>query len=94
MKEAFGGVFFKEFVLFFGESLQYYITEERNGEEMLTESGSLQRSDGSGYEEESRYRMINDIVISQSMEDFDTMDNLLEEYLKKEFLNEKLFVLR
>ena len=38
--------------------------------------------------------MINDIVISQSMEDFDTMDDLLEEYLKKEFLNEKLFVLR
>lgn len=94
MKEAFGGVFFKEFVLFFGESLQYYITEERNGEEMLTESGSLQRGDGSGYEEESRYRTINDIVISQSMEDFDTMDNLLEEYLKKEFLNERLFVLR
>ena len=93
MKEVFGGVFFMEFVLFFGESLQYYITEERDGEEKLTESGTLQKSDNSGYEEESRYRMINDIVISRSMEDYDTMDDLLEEYLKKEFLNEKLFVL-
>ena len=29
MREAYGGVCFKAFVLFFGESLQYYITEER-----------------------------------------------------------------
>lgn len=94
MKEAFGGVFFKEFILFFGEDLQYYITEERDGEEKLTESGTLQKSDQSDLEEGSRYRMINDIVISRSMEDFDTMDDLLEEYYRKEFLNERLFSLK
>ncbi len=27
MREVYGGVCFKEFILFFGESLQYYITE-------------------------------------------------------------------
>lgn len=94
MKEAFGGVFFKEFILFFGEELQYYIMEERDGEEKLTESGTLQKSDQSDLEEGSRYRMINDIVISRSMEDFDTMDDLLEEYYRKEFLNERLFSLK
>ncbi|MGN0167236.1 MAG: DUF5717 family protein [Acetatifactor sp.] len=94
MQEAYGGVCFKEFILFFGESLQYYITEEKNGEAQLTESGTLQKSDISGEECDSRYQLVNDIVISKTLEDFDTMDNLLEEYRKKEFLNGKLFQLK
>lgn len=94
MREAYGGVFFKEFILFFGESLQYYITEEKNGKEQLTESDTVQKSDIGGSEEESRYRLINDIVISKTLQDFDTMDNLLEEYYKKEFLNSRLFELK
>lgn len=94
MREVYPGVCFKEFVLFFGEKLQYYITEERDGEERLTESGTLQKSDIRGGESDSRYQLINDIVISKTLEDFNTMDSLLEEYRKKEFLNGKLFELR
>lgn len=94
MQEVLGGVCFKEFVLFFGETLQYYITEERDGEEQLTESGNLQKSDIRGEGHDSRYQLLNDIVISKTLEDFDTMDNLLEEYKKKEFLNGKLFGLK
>ena len=91
MREVYSGVCFKEFTLFFGEKLQYYITEERNGEAQLTESGTLQKSDISGAESESRYQMVNDIVISKTLEDFSTMDSLLEEYCKKDFLNGRLF---
>lgn len=94
MREVYAGVFFKEFVLFFGESLQYYITEERGGEEQLTESGTLQKSDIRGNEAESRYHLVNDIVISKTLEDFDTMDHLLEEYYRREFLNGRLFELK
>lgn len=94
MKEAYGGVFFKEFVLFFGETVQYYITEEKDGEEQLTESGTLQRSDETGDEEESRYRLINDIVVSRALQDRDTMDRLLEEYYRKDFIGGKLFSLK
>ncbi len=90
MKEAYGGVFFKEFVLFFGETVQYYITEEKDGEEQLTESGTLQRSDETGDEEESRYRLINDIVVSRALQDRDTMDRLLG----KDFIGGKLFSLK
>ena len=94
MREVYAGVFFKEFILFFGESLQYYITEERNGDEQLTESGTLRKSDIRGNEAESRYHLVNDIVISKTLEDFDTMDHLLEEYYRKEFLNGRLFELK
>lgn len=94
MREAFSGVYFKEFILFFGESVQYYITEEKNGEEQLTESGTLQKSDIQGKENDSRYQLINDIVISKVLQDYDTMDKLLEEYRKKEFMGARLFELR
>lgn len=94
MKEVYGGVCFKEFILFFGESLQYYITEELNGDEQLTESGTLQKSDIRGSESDSRYHLVNDIVISKTLQDYETMDNLLEEYYRKEFLNSRLFELK
>lgn len=90
MKEAYGGVCFKPFVLFFGESLQYYITEEQDGIAQVTGSGILPRSDGSAGEE-GRYQLINDIVTAEAMRDYDTMDELLEEYYRKDFLNDRLF---
>lgn len=94
MREACGGVCFQEFILFFGESLQYYITEEREDGEQLTESGSLQKSDVRDSESDSRYHLLNDILLSKSLEDYETMDNLLEEYHRKEFLNGRLFELK
>lgn len=93
MREVFGGVCFKEFVLFFGEKLQYYIMEEKDGEEQLTESGTLQRNEFSDDAEESRFGLINDMVISKTMQDYDTLDKLLEEYFRREFFNGELFQL-
>ncbi len=94
MRDVYGGFCFKEFVLFFGESIQYYITEEKNGEEQLTESGTLQNSDAGSGRENGRFQMVNDIILSKVMEDYDTMDDLLKEYCRKEFLNGKLFALK
>ena len=94
MREAYGGVFFKDVILFFGESLQYYITEEKDGNTQVTESRTIQKGDGAGEEEDSRYRLLNDIVMARSLQDYNTMDNLLEEYYRRDFLNSRLFVLR
>ncbi len=94
MREVYGGVFAKEFILFFGESLQYYITEERDGREQLTVSGTLLKSDSPGGEGNSRFQLINDILISKSLQDTDTLDNLLEEYYRKDYLGGRLFRLK
>lgn len=91
MQEAYGGVYFKEFILFFGESLQYYIVEEGPNGEELTESGTAQKSDIHSGDTSGKYNLINDIVISKSLQDYDTMDNLMEEYYRKECWNEELF---
>ncbi len=94
MREVCSGVCFKEFVLFFGENLQYYIMEECDGKEQLTESGNLQKSDIRGDAGDWRYEMINDIIISKTLEDYDTLDGLLDEYYRREYLYENLFELQ
>jgi hypothetical protein len=87
------GVCFKEFILFFGERLQYYIVEEKNHEEQLTESGTLQKSDAADSIAGSRFEMINDMEISKTMQDYETLDRLMEEYFRREFYNAELFKL-
>jgi len=93
MRDVYGGVCFKEFVLFFGETLQYYIMEESDGEEQLTESGNVQKSDIRNESDNSKYNLINDMVISKTLQDYDTLDGLLEEYYRKEYYNGQLFKL-
>lgn len=94
MTEVYGGVCFKEFVLFFGECLQYYITEEIEGEEQLTESGNIQKSDIVSEYHSNRYETINDIMISKTLQDYDTLDKLLEEYYRREYWNAQMFHLQ
>ncbi|MCH5274771.1 MAG: hypothetical protein J1E65_02935 [Lachnospiraceae bacterium] len=94
MRETVGGVCFKEFVLFFGESLQYYIVEEQGGNGQLTESASIQNSDMGGWNLESKFNLINDICISNTLQDYDTVDKLLEEYEYTEYIKNGLFKLR
>lgn len=94
MPQIFGGVYAKEFVLFFGENLQYYIIEERDGRQQLTESNSLQKSDIMEESVQTKFSVINDMVISETLQDYDTVDALIEEYFWQEYVNSQLFFLR
>lgn len=94
MEDVYGGVCFKEFVLFFGESLQYYIMEENDSGEQLTESGNLQKSDIVNETQSNRYELINDMIISKTLQDYDTLDHLLEVFYRKEYWNGQLFPLQ
>ncbi len=91
MVNVYGGVFVKSFLLFFGESVQYYITENSDGLEQLTESGTLNRNDVDSDGYENRYSMVNDIAIATTLKDYDTAEALLSEYKMKEFLVDNLF---
>ena len=91
MHEMYHGICVKQFVLFFGERLQYYIVEHNGEEETVTESGTLSNNDMEQTESNSRYSMINDISISRTLGDYGTMDELLFEYFQKEYFLGKLF---
>lgn len=92
MRDIFAGICVKEFILFFGERMLYYITETVDGEEKVMQSGTISKSDVSDTtHESSRFSMINDIMIGRTLRDYDTVDTLLEEYYKKDFMIEKVF---
>ncbi|HKM35082.1 MAG TPA: DUF5717 family protein [Lachnospiraceae bacterium] len=93
MQEVCGGVCFKDFVLFFGEQLQYYIMEEFDESEQLTESATIQKSDTANGNAEGKFNLVNDLSISNTLQDYETVDKLLEEYEYKEFMRNGLLKL-
>ncbi|MCR5475918.1 MAG: DUF5717 family protein [Lachnospiraceae bacterium] len=94
MRNMFGGLFTREFILFFGEDLQYYITEEQNGKEVLTASDSLSVADTSEARVESRYTMLNDMVVSRTVKDENTLLDIMREYVEADAFAHKVFKLR
>lgn len=94
MRNMFGGVYSKEFILFFGENLQYYITEEQGGKEVFTLSDAVSISDTSENRAESRYSMLNDMVVSQAVHDDNTLLELMKDYIETDAFSRKIFKLR
>ncbi len=91
MKEVCGGVCFKDFILFFGETLQYYITEETEEEAALSDSGQVSSTDTDGHGRINRYALINDMLISNTTKDYIRFDKQYEDFLQREYMNEQLF---
>ncbi len=85
-----------EFLLFYGESITYYITEEKQGDETdsclnQTESRILKQNSLDIEQNHSPYGMLNRIIIcseKQKQEDFST---LARDYYVKKKLNESIF---
>jgi len=84
-------VFFTEHILFFGESLQYEILEEIDGMDVVVKSGVLKMEP----EEikDGRFGLINEILEAKALDQNKQFEMLLEDYLKKEFINQYLFKL-
>ena len=94
MKDMFAGLCVKEFILFFGERLQFYITEEAENGEQLTESGTINKSDIGQDGFESRFAILNDIMISATLHDYDTVDGLMREYYRQDYMTDTIFRMR
>lgn len=94
MNMIYGGVCSKEFVLFFGETLQYYITEEIDGEKNFTDSTVVQNNDVGTLEKGNVYHLINDMVMSHNLKDYDKLEEGLEEYYTRQFYNKCLFTIK
>ncbi|MCM1123562.1 MAG: DUF5717 family protein [Eubacterium sp.] len=94
MQDMFAGICVKEFILFFGERLQFYITEEMEGNEQLTKSGTINKSDITQENFESRFTLLNDIMIGKTLHDYDTVDGLLKEYYSKDYVADRIFRMR
>ncbi len=85
------GVFVKEFILFYEEVLQYYITEERNGDSQITESFYRRLDAVKVHDETTKYGQINLILTAQDMKDEKTTIDMLESYYRMEYTINRLF---
>lgn len=86
------GVFVKEFILFYEEVLQYYITEEQDGEQQITESFYRELDAVKVHDETTKYGQINLILAAQDLKDEKTTMDMLENYYRMEYTIQRLFV--
>ncbi|MCH5273712.1 MAG: hypothetical protein J1E35_08560 [Lachnospiraceae bacterium] len=91
MKHVGYGVFTKDFTLFYGEELQYYITEEQEAEQAITESFYCKIDAAKVHDETTKYGQINLILTAQDMQDEKTTIDMLENYYRMEYTVNRLF---
>lgn len=91
MDNLFAGIFVKSFLLFYGEEIQYYITEENGNREQLTQSSVLQKAEPGLNEREWRFSMLNEAVLGKEMGDYAACESLLLEYAKKDLVVREIF---
>lgn len=90
MRNMYQGIFVKEFLLFYGEKLEYYLICERRGEKKVSDTMTvyMTRSQDQGT---SRYQMLNRILAARTMGNREETDKALKEYLEKEALVKACF---
>ena len=66
MVEMYDGIYVKTFVIFFGELIRYYITEEHDNSIEVKESNRLTCNNIPGDNDHSRYNLINEMIISDT----------------------------
>ena len=90
MKEMYEGVYVTGFLLFFGEQLHYYITNDEE-EKNVVESGTLGQDARIAEDEEDRFGMINRISMLTALgRDEEALDRI-ENYTHRAFLEKRMF---
>lgn len=92
MRNMYQGIFVKEFLLFYGETLWYYLTIENAGEENVTEEQTLCMQN-SFQEGKTKYQLLNQMLSGQKLGQYKQIDEAMQQYLARERLAEKLFML-
>lgn len=93
MPDVYDGIFVEQFVLFFGEEIQYYVTEEYGNQVDVTESSRLTRNDVYSQKDESRYDLINQMLISATLSDEKSLYHNMKQYAEFDEVTKKVFKL-
>lgn len=92
MKRMYRGLFSKEFVLFYGETLTYYITVEHQGKvrKMPEKSITMPNVDMDG---RSKYQLINQMLAARKLNKKQVLAEKAHDYRQAEKISEELFKL-
>lgn len=93
MKQVYEGIFVKQFVLFYGETMQYYISEETDGKKNVTDSVTISNNCIRPLKSEGRYEMLNDIIASQDTHEPEALKILVHSYAVNNAVTEQMFTM-
>ena len=93
MLDVYDGIFVKSFVMFFGEAIQYYISEEYGNEVEVTESNRIVNNDVYNKNDESRYNLLNQMLISNTLQEENELYQAMKQYAGFEEVTQKVFKL-
>lgn len=93
MEKSYAAFYVMEFILFYGERLQYYIAECGPEQERLTESDTILMDRFDTADGESRYHLLNDICACVEMRDSATLRVLMQSYAEKRQLAQEGFAI-
>lgn len=93
VKDMFQGIYVKEFLLFYGETLTWYLTVTENGKSRNTakEQISLTEVDTAG---STRYRLLNQILAARKLGSREIMEKAVKKFLWQDAYTSELFSLK
>jgi hypothetical protein len=91
MPDVYDGIFVKAFVMFFGETVQYYISEEYAGEVQVSESNRIVNNDVYNKDDESRFNLLNQMLISSSLKEDENLHKAMRKYATLNEVTQKAF---
>lgn len=91
MLDLYGGIFVKQFVVFFGEMIQYYISEEIGNQVSVGESNRISNNDIYGEKDQSRYNLLNQMLISNTLQDENDLYHNMKEYAGFDEVTKQVF---
>lgn len=92
MREMYQGIFTKEFLLFYGETLTYHLTVEQDGKTISTPQREIALH-GVEAKGRTRYKLLNKILAARALGNQDTMETALKLYLQQEAFVDHVFQL-
>ena len=90
MKEMYDGIYVAGFVLFFGEQVRYFITDDPERTNVV-ESGTFGQDTRIAAEGDDRFAMINRISALAAMQKYDEALDAMEKYNRRANLVSKMF---
>ena len=91
MPDVYDGIFVKAFVMFFGETVQYYISEEYAGQVQVSESNRIINNDVYNKDDESRFNLLNQMLISNTLLDDENLHKAMRNYATLDEVTQKAF---
>lgn len=91
MSKVYEGIYVSSFRLFFGEHIQYYISQKTDTENEILESNQVVGNEFFEEENKSRYALLNHMTLALSFDDMKKAEDSMLEYEKRQRILEEAF---